>query len=409
MNKFKYLAYILAVLFATLIHSCNKNEPEAPVILSLDLSEAKNIHAIQTVDEEETYELFKITDADSIVQVPISTNNGEDFYKHSSILGICNINEQYFLLRIINGPKKYYLIDKKTGTAYPFQSYFELQMPNRENHGTVNQDRICSDNKGNIYARCSEYDFYGLIRFDISDPTNITYDTISLPNERVYLFANDLEGNMAYFAKLNDNNIMRAISADGRQNKILFEVSTSSYYDIYRGADKNLYTSYKGIQRITFNPCTMTQTATKNIYTGCGYRLLEINTPETEIALGGCTSLAHYSDKGSTVLNIEFDTWDIIDLGIGKANNTNYFIVYKNSQGTIILGKGLPNSTQINPIISERYEPTDFDVLEDNTVYFTAFDNQEIKNVIGKISPQGDITILNNDSEANIVFFSIDL
>lgn len=416
---------IIALLFIVSIfitYSCHKDSSEildqgvdittqkdttTPAIIErLNLTEAKILMLVDDkISNQEVTKLYMINRNDKVQLVDIETDTDTNFYLNNEIENVFDIDNRFLALKTYFGTNKNYIIEKNTGNAYPIDEIASINLSIFHQHGNFSSEMITSDENGFIYFL--DENSNQIVRLDISDLNNITSQIASFEEDRVSQFTVDKNGNVVYEARYNGDNVLRAISFDKSEVNQLPGSANISWNYRFRGTDGYIYYEYDRISKITFNPFTVSQYANDDINSGCGYELLRVKNKSTNIAIGGCTSIAQYSNSDASVINIDYQNWNISEIIMSKSNDDYYFITYKNTNGNIILNKVDPLDHIPENLIENRYEINDFDVRNDNTVYFKALDTERLKSFIGKLNTEGEVEILSDDFKNDVVFLAI--
>lgn len=404
MRRAPYLCLLISIF---ILGSCNNNDYGPVELTHINLDNAKLLFIAH---EKNSYmleegRLYMVSVNDEIKQIELTTDKGKDFYDQNYIVAACNVNKDIFAIKTSGYQKHNYLVEKSSGDVFNVDQHGVFSIKETGNNNSRRFDIVTTDSRGFVYF--NDYDTDRIIRMDISDLHKIKSEAVSLEGDNVQSFLVDKDGNLAYSAKFNFQDVLRAVSNDKSEIKQLPSSESSSREIRFKGWDGYIYYQYEGFSRLTFNPITLTQHYAQEGNRYCSDDFILVENKKTTVAIGECYNVIHFKTDTTSIDNNDNLQWDIDEMIIAKANSNFYYFSYKNSEGRIIFKKVDPDNMMFEDLIEERYEVIDFEATDDNCIYFNAFDDDEITTVFGKITPSGEIQILYKELSEYISFCTI--
>ena len=348
--------------------------------------------------------LFKVTEDGFVEEVTYFDDEGNPITLVSPPTSIIVLNDDFL---IVSFGSNNYLVNTNTGAAFIFTNDLPNPQQNRHMYGG---EFIGHDNAGNIYFISSPFGAQGpLRRLSVRNVTDVSIETVSAPNDTVFSFGVDLEGNVAYEGSdAAGNRVLRFRTNNGGFD-VLPGQTNHSNTTFWTGFDGKLYylnASNPGsiIKILTANPFTVTDFGTnewQNYDSGFNFGigiqgLLRINNQRRIIAFNQTGVLEVFNEQTNNARGIPISTLGLASIRLGIASDNYYYLA-----GT---STGMPRSVlvRVNPLnhssttlIDGGFDIHAMTVGSDEVITFNALRMSDGAIVIGQVSYSGIVEILN--------------
>ena len=254
------------LMIASIVAGCN-NKNSAPLVLSLDLSDAIALFNGNNCTPDYTdgpggFGLYKTDENGVTKRVHVKTKSSDDdkyFYQKAIHTEFLEVSDEYFYARLgtfdINSN---YFVNKKTGEAYRIEGNYHYSRYSYWWDSTNPIRDFSKDNNGNFYSCAYDYKLKHdvLAKFTIvkNKVKVTTVGKIAEDNNDCYYFndyAADKDGNIAYRGLVNTAYNWYFVTAD---NKV---IPIDNKKAVWVGYDGAIY-AYKDqdIEKITYDKAT---------------------------------------------------------------------------------------------------------------------------------------------------------
>ena len=430
----KHKSYIITILcflilLMALLVSC-KNEPlnlsSTPTdskLNKLDITNAKSLFIASNRTTKATSDkLFKITNDGYIEEVKSYDENGNEITLTIQPLAIYNVNKEYVIV-CFGFDDEYiesgYLVRKSDGAVFTLEN---AGYPIKPEFSFKNGKVVFTDYSGNIYY--AKYDYSDnrrqgkIIKLNTTDPNLITGETYSTFLDDVYKFVIDNNGNAIYTGYMNstETTLGAYVSRIKKANGELYNELNITDHIFWLGLDGYVYYNSYNIDTNSNEIRKMVIDQSYNIITS-PYSSLYVgiyppNTYKLELQ-----DRIIFIDSGSpgepffevqnpsnqprliTLSGLTFTY--IIDVG---CSSNYYYIAGRDENSNSVLIKVNPLNDEYEFLTDPGvYEIYKISASENDEVLFNAMKMSDGSKVIGKIDSNGNLTILDESLNAEII------
>jgi len=371
--------------------------------------------------------LFKITEAGYIQEVTYEDENGNNVTMVEEPVTIYDVNSEYVIVcfgedstNITDG----YLVRKSDGAVFSLENA-GFPMPNSsrvyQGHGTEayfkNAEAVFTDSSGDIFYMAQSGEEAEIIKLNIQSMDSITKTVYSSSGDNVFLFVVDNDGNAAYWG---------CVKGDRSRHFKRIRTAEGSIYDglfkdqfLWLGVDGVIYCA-------SFNCCEqpyhclvekISINATTGIPTKSEYSAFNFSA---EPFMSGCYKL-ELQDR--VILTLQ---WEIIEVynptnsarclnttdyfslsGVysAVASNNFYYLHGRNSTSDSVLIKVDPtdDSYTVLSLSADEYYLYTMSTTTADELIFNALRMADGVNVVGKFDVSGNMTILDEESDVEMV------
>jgi len=371
--------------------------------------------------------LFKITVEGYIQEVTYEDEDGSNIPMVTEPVAIYDVNSEYVIVcfgedstNITDG----YLVRKSDGAVFSLENA-GFPMPNSrrvyQGHGTEayfkNAEAVFTDSSGNIFYMAQSGEEAEIIKLNIQSMDSITKTIYSPSGDNVFLFAVDKDGNAAYWG---------CVKGDRSRSFKRIRTTEGSIYDglfynefFWLGVDGVIYCAsfelmerpyYCLIEKISINATT--GVPTKSEYSAFNF--------SSEPYIAACYKL-ELKDRVILTLNYEiievynptnsarcFNMTDYFGLsGVYSALATDnfYYLHGSNNSSDSVLVKVDPtdDSYTVLPLNTDEYYIYTWSPATADELIFNALRMADGVNVVGKFDVSGNLTILDEESDIEMV------
>lgn len=264
MKKASKIFCLLVV--SAFVTACN-TEGKAPLVLSLDLSDAIALFNgnDRTLDDEDAaqstdFGLYKINEKGIVKRVHIKSKKSDDdkyFIENPIFTDFLEVNDDYFYARLgTYDTNSNYFVNKKTGKAVHVIGEYSFHRYGYWFDSTSTKRDFSTDKDGNIYGRVYDYDLKSdiLAKFTITDKKVTVSEIGKVLDDNLYKarfneFAADSDGNVALFGTID--NAFGCYFVTANNETIKLESNRKGFWTGYDGA---IYSYLNGnIEKLTYN------------------------------------------------------------------------------------------------------------------------------------------------------------
>lgn len=415
-KRFVLMVGMMVVLISTIfiITSCPQANND-----SIDSSIRKEVSFIDIVDAKallviprnsymnrsitSNKKFAKMLSDGSIYEVKVKNSNG-DKLEVASPSQIYDVNAEYVILIIENNP---YLVSKINGSAFDLSPMGSLEMlrANVGHNGEV-RESIFSDNSNNIY-----YLNGGAVKkIDISDLNvitgkKITPDIYSISSTDDFVVDND--GNV-FFSYDDNKNTGLSYAKIRTANNALKNVFTGSYSGehitiSFRGLDGNIYfASRKGSYKVLIDTQSNINFEDYNV-SGVNMKSQYIRWLYFPDRISVIFDEKKYEVFNKSGVCRNSENFDFLKKGGFKLlayNARNYYVVTTDGR---ILRVDLDTDYPTVLLNNSDYEFYKIEVTDNNLIIFNGLRLSDSKKVLGTISEDGNVTILDDAMPDNAI------
>ena len=356
--------------------------------------------------------LFKITEDGYVQEVDYFDESGEVVSLITEPTAIYNVNEIYII--ICFGSYEGYLIRKTDGSVY---SLINVGIPHVQlQFGSFkNATKIQTDLNGNIYYQSTstgEASTVKLIKINVADPSNLTAISYLPDTDIPSGFLVTAEGHVVYnYGTGFSNRIKKA-------NGGLFNLPTGGWLTFWIGLDGKIHymdqSDINNIKATTVNidsSYNISTTFVAGVNVSSSVNCYQIRFPtriilvETEISatvVGLPGIIKEIENPANVPRKITLSGIDLIN-NCGQSN-TYYYLSGNDSSGTPVLVKVNPIDDSVSNLITPGlYDIYSMIVGDDDAITFNALRMSNGAKVIGKIDSLGNVTIIDEILNTEVI------
>lgn len=356
--------------------------------------------------------LLKVTDDGYIQEVTYTDEDGMEYISTSAPLYMENINSSYMLLAFGDDTFNIaytYLIRKSDGAMYDLEEslFFPL-------NGFENDKIIKTDSMGNIYVLVvSPINVDGnlvtnILKIDITVPETIVKTIINPDTDSVDHFEVDNNGNIIYWywdtsGMAGEITASRIIKANNEMQNI------ADTYAFWRGLDGVIYSQSSNDNNITKHAISDDYTYTANtieysegVYCDIAWNSYIIDTTKSILITDWADNniCEVYNDS---MIPRKLNT-DLNSIKAVEQNENYYYIAGNNNNDNPVLRRFNPvDDTYIDILAAGEYDVYEFTVSSSNDITFNALRMSDGIKVIGEVSPEGIVTIIDSESNNEVI------
>ncbi len=360
------------------------------ILSKLDGNE--NILEVEPSTEEVSIELNDNADYESYISF-------DDMYPYYSE----NINSEYLVVlytttETADMPIKSFIIRKSDGFAFDL----EKNIPYYKSTANPNHKVMQSDDNGNFYTilQTGSAGNDGVVYKINIVSDSITKEIYSLDGDVVSNFNVDSYGNLAYNGTdKNNNSIVKYLKATGEELSLPGSNGTQRvFYNDFDG-NMNMHMPYENIEgtdtkRINGLDYTISDYGTASIGTfENSASILYMENKGSVMAIFG--SIYEIVNEESEPRNLEITSkFNLSSITLSSASKNYYYISGLNDEYKTVLLKIDPNNDSYTTLINGEYDLSSMSVSKNDSVSFNALRNSDAQNVIGSISADGIIKVI---------------
>jgi hypothetical protein len=358
------------------------------------------VNSVGTVNK-----LFMITPEGYVQEVTYLDENGDVIAQNLvEPTAIYNVNSTYVI--VCFSFNEGYLVRKTDGAVYSLSDagipHVQLQFGNFQN-----AERILTDSSGNIYYQYSstgEASQVKLAKIDVSDPNNLTKINYLPDTDTPHGFWVTAEGHVVYnYGDGGSNRIKKSnggiynlpsyiwmpfwIGLDGK----------IKYQNPGDGTDKIYTVNIDGSYNVS-----LTDVAGVSIGQAVSQAILKFSDRILIIDVQWTSGVKEVENPTNNPRNVTIPS--ISEIGLAVQSESYYYISGTNASNEPLLLRVNPQNdavtTLINPNIYDIYKMT---VSSDNTVTFNALRMSDGVKVLGLVSFQGTITIIDEVLNTEVI------
>jgi len=362
----------------------------------------------RSVGNESQNKLFKITEYGVIQEITYNyeDDEGNPIQSNETLIptDIFNINQDYLMVVFTDS---IYLLRKTDGAVFLYSDSSWNNKPSLNDVYVSNRRSILNDNNGNIYFLANDK----VIKVNVQNPSSITRENYSPDSDRVWGFEMDNNGNIIYFGRDSGNSEISRIRRSGGS---LRNLSSQNARFAWTGLDNS---NFYFFDRNSTNSGTQIKkwiSGTNEIedfgidmvgFSGFGGNGYILKTSGRIITISVLQNSVYeiYPEfspiQGYASYDPNYMALGLNSIKYADSSGDYYYITGNNTSENPVLLK-INAATDVPTTILSGYDVYKFTVTEDNIVTFNALNMDNGKKVIGSISSNNIVTIL--DETLNI-------
>ena len=408
---------VLSVPFITLIFligSCGLQQAIQEIkqqiismLSSMNIADAQTLYIVPETDDGTTDNiLYKETTEGDIEAVKLYDHDGAEMLVDEEPTNIFDVNSEYVIIGFdgIIG----FLIRKSDGAVFSLEN---VGFPNSNTSYITNRKAIFTDVSGNIYYLTGGK----IVKIDIQDPENITKVSHSPATDSVSLFVLDNDGNAIYYGSdASYQEISRIRKVTGELiNLNLFEgrVAWVGPDDHFYFFNNDPFDQVEQYDTDEWEPSFFGgQIGFNNGISNLPTYLLEFSDRILVVAYGFNEVYEVYNNPRyihqttKSELTDSYNKFPFSSIDRVAASSGYYYIVGDDSDGKPLLIKvDYTDDSYVELYTPGLYDIYKLVVSDDDEVTFNALRMSDGAVVIGKINSTGDLTILDETLESQVI------
>jgi len=386
--------------------------------------------------------LFKITEAGYIQEVTYEDENGSNITMVTEPVAIYDVNSEYVIVcfgedstNITDG----YLVRKSDGAVFSLENA-GFPMPNSireyQGQGTAayfkNAEAVFTDSSGDIFYMAQSGEEAEIIKLNIQNMDSITKTVYSPSGDNVLIFVVDKDGNAAYWGCMKGDrsrSFKRIRTAEGSiHDGLLCDVCDEPLF--WLGLDGVIYCMpcmsefiewndppelyeylHCAIEKISINATTGVPTKSEysafNISSSLGAFIPEcykLELKDRVILVGGSKIFEVYNPTNSG-RSLDRRDFDLIHIDSAAASDNFYYLHGSNNSSDSVLIKVDPtdDSYTVLSLSADEYYLYTMSTTTADELIFNALRMADGVNVVGKFDVSGNLTILDEESDIEMV------
>ncbi|WP_408954768.1 hypothetical protein [Natroniella sp. ANB-PHB2] len=404
--------WIITLLLSFLIIGCSSSDSSTPsvdnTIATMGINNAESLFITEGSSlvpqskliqsgNEDAKRLFKITPDGYIQEVTYYNEDGKEIETiDEQPAAIYDVNSEYIIVgfgynksNINNG----YLVRKSDGAVFDISN---AGFPKEPMNYFKNVDVVKTDSTGNLYYRAGNWPSLGITKLDTE---NLTGTILTPEHHNLEYFTVDAQGNIAYWARDNNdtsNSVKRIIKTNGGM-----EFLDSRKF--WRGLDNKIHyvdNDENKINRILINDSfeleVETYGSTPENHFNLGFNDYKIEIDNRIIIARPSGDIYEVYNNDATPRKVNVTISDIV---LADASDNYYYLFGDNGK----LIRVNPSNDSTTTLLDEEYDIYKMNVSSDDKIIFNALKMEDGATVIGEIDPSGDVNIISDTLEQEVV------
>jgi len=387
--------------------------------------------------------LFKITEEGYVQEVTYEDESGSNVTMVEEPVAIYDVDSEYVIVVFsehVGGDisKEGYLVRKSDGAVFSLENA-GCPMPNSireyQGQGTVayfkNAEAVFTDSSGDIFYMAQSGEEAEIIKLNIQNMDSITKTVYSPSGDNVWIFVVDKDGNAAYWGCMKGDrsrSFKRIRTAEGSiHDGLLCDVCDEPLF--WLGLDGVIYCMpcmsefiewndppelyeylHCAIEKISINATTGVPTKSEysafNISSLLGAFIPEcykLELKDRVILVGGSKIFEVYNPTNSG-RSLDSRDFDLIHIDSAAASDNFYYLHGSNNSSDSVLIKVDPTDDSYTFLLStDEYYIYTMSTSASDELIFSALRMADGVNIVGKFDVSGNLTILDEESDVEMV------